>query len=230
MDTFNRIANRLAALNFFQVWFETEHDGKRLNLRNNESIITPENWERLSGEFFTQRMGRYSEHFTIEDKIKLEFAAIESLVPNTIDQRVVKERYKEYLERRLERPEVLHVETKTDKLKAELGKYGFYELPTVKPLKEQSKQSLVELISSNGLPYSIAMLDYLGFLIHLERCHFKTKKNRSKTVSEWLDSDKDGRAVRGNMDTLTKIPTDKNQRYTAYLHKERVKKDYEELR
>jgi hypothetical protein len=38
-------------------------------------------------------------------------------------------------------------ETKTDKLKEELGKYGFFELPKVKQLSEPNKQRLIEMIS-----------------------------------------------------------------------------------
>ena len=77
-------------------------------------------------------------------------------------------------------------ETKTDKLKAELGKYGFFELPKVKQLSEPNKQNLVELISTNDLPYSIAMFEYLGFLKHLRAEHFTTDYKLFKAVARWF--------------------------------------------
>ena len=121
-------------------------------------------------------------------------------------------------------------ETKTDKLKAELGKYGFFELPKVKYLAESNKQSLVELISTNGLPYSIAMIDYLGFLKYIEIEHFKTKYRLNKEVAKWFNSDKEGRAVKGNISTLSDFSKEDKSKYTAHKHKETVKTDYQKLK
>lgn len=121
-------------------------------------------------------------------------------------------------------------ETKTDKLKAELGKYGFFELPKVKQLSEPNKQSLVELISTNGLPYSIAMFEYLGFLKHIENEHFKTKYKLNREVANWFNSDKDGRAVKGNISSLSDYSTENKSKYTAHTHKETVKADYQKLK
>ena len=122
------------------------------------------------------------------------------------------------------------VETKTDKLKAELIKYGFFELLKVKQLSEPNKQSLVELISTNGLPYSIAMFDFLGFLKHIESEYFKTKYKLNIEVAKWFNSDKDGRAVKGNISSLSDYSTENKSKYTAHTHKETVKKDYQKLK
>lgn len=121
-------------------------------------------------------------------------------------------------------------ETKTDKLKAALGKYGFFELPKVKQLSEPNKQNLVELISTNGLPYSIAMFEYLGFLKHIENEHFKTKYELNKEVAKWFNSDKEGRAVKGNISSLSDYSTENKSKYTAHIHKENVKTDYQKLK
>lgn len=120
-------------------------------------------------------------------------------------------------------------ETKTDKLKEVLGKYGFFELPKVKQLSEPNKQSLVELISTNGLPYSIAMFEYLGFLKHIENKHFRTKYQLNKEVANWFNSDKEGRAVKGNISSLSEYSTENKSKYTAHTHKETVKTDYQKL-
>jgi len=121
-------------------------------------------------------------------------------------------------------------ETKTDKLKAELGKYGFFELPKVKQLSEPNKQSLVELISTNGLPYSIAMFEYLDFLKHLENEHFTAKYKLNKEVAKWFHSDKEGRAVKGNISSLSEYSKEDKNKYTAHTHKETVKTDYQKLK
>jgi hypothetical protein len=122
------------------------------------------------------------------------------------------------------------IETKTDKLKAELGKYGFFELPKVKQLSELGKQSLIELVSTNGLPYSIAMFDFLDFLKHIESQYFKTKGKLNKEIARWFNSDEEGRAVKGNISSLSDYSTENKGRYTAHTHKENVKKDYLKLK
>jgi hypothetical protein len=119
-------------------------------------------------------------------------------------------------------------ETKTDKLKAELGKYGFFELPKVKQLSEPNKQKLVELISSNGLPYVIAMLEFLGFIKHLKAEHFNTNAKFYKAVANCFEVDE--RAVKGNFYVLNEKSTENKKRYTAYQQKQTVQKDYESLK
>ena len=113
-------------------------------------------------------------------------------------------------------------ETKTDKLKAELGKYGFFELPKVKQLSEPNKQNLVELISTNDLPYSIAMFEYLGFLKHLRAEHFTTDYKLFKAVARWFGITE--RAVKGNIYVLNEHSKENRTRYTADQQKQTVQK------
>ena len=119
-------------------------------------------------------------------------------------------------------------ETKTDKLKAELGKYGFFELSKVKQLSEPNKQSLIELISTNNLPYSIAMIEYLGFLKYLKAEHLKADYKLFKEVSKWFDVT--DRAVKGNIYVLNEFSKENRTRYTADQQKQTVQKDYEKLK
>ena len=121
-------------------------------------------------------------------------------------------------------------ETRTEKIRADFGKHGFFELQKVKHLSESNKEKIIELISSNELPYRIAMFDFLGFITYLEREHFKTKYKLVKEISMWFDSDKEGRAVKGNISSLLKNTTENKDRYTAYKHKEKVQADYENLK
>lgn len=120
------------------------------------------------------------------------------------------------------------IETKTDKLKTVLSEHGFFELTKVKQLSEQNKQSLVELISTNDLPYSIAMLDYLAFLKHLKAEHFKSDKKLFKAISEWFGTSE--RAVKGNIYVLNEISKENRTRYTADQQKQTVQKNYEALK
>jgi hypothetical protein len=119
-------------------------------------------------------------------------------------------------------------QTKTDKLKAELGKYGFFELLKVKQLSEPNKQSLVELISTNDLPYSIAMVEYLGFIKHLKAEHFTTDYKLFKAVANWFEVAE--RAVKGNIYVLNEFSKENRTRYTADQQKQTVQKNYEALK
>lgn len=120
--------------------------------------------------------------------------------------------------------------TKADILKEKLSQYGFFELEKVKTLSEQSRVSIIEKIAESGLPYAIAMFDYLQFIPYLEKKHFDSKYKLNREVSKWFDSDKEGRAVKGNISSLLKNTTENKDRYTAYKHKENVIKDYELLK
>ena len=141
------------------------------------------------------------------------------------------ERYKFYLESfiiHLKNPSPQQTGTKTNKLKAELGKYGFFELLKVKQLSEPNKQSLVELISKNDLPYSIAMVEYLGFIKHLKAEHFTTDYKLFKAVANWFEVDE--RAVKGNIYVLNEFSKENRTRYTADQQKQIVQKNYEVLK
>jgi hypothetical protein len=117
-------------------------------------------------------------------------------------------------------------ETKTDKLKADLGEYGFFEMPKVKELSEPNKQSLIELISKNLMPYGIAMFDYLGFCEYLDReqgTKYKANYILSKLYNEKA---KDGTSAKHYRRSLIKpLP-----RYKAGEYKQTVKTDYQKLK
>ena len=119
-------------------------------------------------------------------------------------------------------------ETKTSKLQAELGKYGFFELSKVKQLPEPNKLSLIELISTNDLPYSIAMFEYLGFFKYLRTEHFKTNYELIKAVAKWFEVSE--RAVKGNISVLNEDSSENRGRYTADQYKQKVQKGHEKLK
>ena len=122
------------------------------------------------------------------------------------------------------------IRTKAEILKEKLSEYGFFELEKIKLLAEQNQNIIVDKISSKGLPYAIAMFDFLEFIQYLEKNHFDTKYKLNIEVSKWFDKDKEGRAVKGNISSLLKNTTENKNRYTAYKHKETVVNDYKELK
>lgn len=141
------------------------------------------------------------------------------------------ERYKIYLEKllfHLRTPPPQQAETKTDKLKSELGEYGFFALSKVTHLSEPNKQRLVELISTKPMPYGIAMFDFLGYLQHLKAEHFKTTDKLFKEVAKWFEVAE--RAVKGNINVLNNKSNENRERYTAHNHIETVKNDYQKLK
>lgn len=139
------------------------------------------------------------------------------------------ERYKFYLESfiiHLKNPPPQQPETKTDKLKTELGKYGFFELPKVKELSASNKQSLIELISKNPMPYGIAMFDFLDFCEYLDR-EQGTKYKANNILSKlFKENAKDGTSAKHYRRSLIKLLP----RYKAGEYKETVKTDYQKLK
>lgn len=141
--------------------------------------------------------------------------------------------YYNYLNNKLRIIEALSpqpIKTKAEILKEQLNLHGFSELEKVKILSEQSKVSIIEKIAESGLPYAIAMFDFLQFIQHLEKNHFDSKDKLNKEVSKWFSKDKDGRSVKGNISSLLENTTENKNRYTAHKHKEQVIKDYEQLK
>ena len=108
--------------------------------------------------------------------------------------------------------------------------HGFFNLPKVRALSTNNVAKLSTLITSNKLPYQIAMMHFLGFIEHLEKEHFGSNFKLTKELAKWLGSSKDGRAIKGHINSLLPNSTENLQRYTAHLHKETVQNDYTALK
>jgi hypothetical protein len=65
--------------------------------RNNDSIITPDNWEAQKDIFFGQRMETYKDSYSTPEKINLELNLIDSMQIESADYIVIRERYRQYL-------------------------------------------------------------------------------------------------------------------------------------
>lgn len=125
-----------------------------------------------------------------------------------------------------ESPSIL--ETKTQRLKSALAEVGFFDLPMVKILSESNKMKLVETISSNKIPFAIAMFEHLKFIKHLEKEYFKTKPRLYKAIAEWFDVGT--RGVKGNILVLVRTSKEDRVRYTADQQREIAQIEYEKLK
>jgi hypothetical protein len=117
------------------------------------------------------------------------------------------------------------IKTKLDSFKENLQEGGFYNLEKVKALTKPNQDKLIELANSN-MAYGIAMFDYLEFCTFLdEQKGTKVKANKylSKLYNEKANDDTQARHYRNSL-------VSNKPRYTSYLHKEKVIKDYQELK
>jgi hypothetical protein len=117
MSIQNRIFKKIADSSFFQIYIETKtgdsisdfksilssdeikklDKNKIIRFKNNDSIVTTDNWSKLKDVFFTQRMETYNSSYTLNEKIKLELETLEKLPINKTDYKIIKERYQKYL-------------------------------------------------------------------------------------------------------------------------------------
>ena len=113
--------------------------------------------------------------------------------------------------------------------KEQLSNYGFFQLEKVQRISERDKIKLIDKIfEKGGLPFAIAMFDYLGFLSHLNKKHFPTGYTLNKEIGKWFDMGE--RTVKGNISSLSYNTTEDKNRYTAHKHKESVISYYEALK
>lgn len=118
-------------------------------------------------------------------------------------------------------------ENKADKLKNQLSKYGFFELPKVNLLSENNRKVLIDLISKNQMPYGIAMFDFLGFCEYLD-IQQGTKYKADLILSRFFNEKaKDGTSAKHYRRSLIKFTT---SRYKAGDYKDTVQRNYEELK
>lgn len=125
-------------------------------------------------------------------------------------------------------PQLQKESTNSEKLFNRLAEYGFFEMEKVKYLSLNKQKELVELMIINGVPYTIAMFEYVGFVRLLYTEQAKTKNELNKIIGKCLDCGE--RCVKGNLAVLNEKSKEDKTRYTAYQYKERVEKEYQNLK
>ena len=117
---------------------------------------------------------------------------------------------------------------KAQLLKSNLYENGFFEVTKVKSISHDGQSKLIDLLVLNGIPYKVALFDYIGFFKYLENEKSFTKVTIHKKISAIFDCTTD--TIKGNMLSLNEHSTIDKDRYTAHQHKEKVKRDYISLK
>lgn len=117
---------------------------------------------------------------------------------------------------------------KAELLKSNLYENGFFEVTKVKSISHDGQSRLIDLLVLNGIPYKVALFDYIGFFKYLENEKSFTKVTIHKKISAIFDCTTD--TIKGNMLSLNEHSTIDKDRYTAHQHKEKVKRDYVSLK
>ncbi len=104
----------------------------------------------------------------------------------------------------------------------------FWNLPKTKNLSNDSQSKLIDLLVLNDIPYKIALFEFIGFFKFLEYEKSLSKVAIHKKVSEIFECSAD--TIKGNMLSLNDYSKIDKTRYTAHLHKEKVKTDYYSLK
>jgi hypothetical protein len=102
----NQRQKEINDFSFFQIVIvgSIEVDGKiyeNVKQRNNESIITTDNWNKSKLEFFNQRMNTYKDSFSQTEKIELEIENLNKEEFETDNHKILKKRYLDLLNRKL---------------------------------------------------------------------------------------------------------------------------------
>ena len=98
----NQLQKAINDFSFFQIDIvgSIEIDGKNyenVKQRNNESIITTDNWNKSKLEFFNQRMNAYTDSFSQTEKIELEIENLNKEEFETDKHKILKKRYLDLL-------------------------------------------------------------------------------------------------------------------------------------
>lgn len=118
---------------------------------------------------------------------------------------------------------------KSETLKSNLYENSFFEITKVKSLTHDGQSKLIDLLELNDTPYIIAMFDFLGYFKYLTNEHGLTNSKIHSKVGSWLNTNT--QTIKCNMLVLNeKSALRENNRYTAHLHKEKVKTDYYSLK
>ncbi len=110
----------------------------------------------------------------------------------------------------------------------EVAKYKFSELSKVAALPTQQQTRLVRHTVTQGTPYTVAMLSYLGYPEYLKTTYHLNKEDMYRHVSKALDNVA-VRTIKGNFLVLNPDSNDDREKYTSYKCTDDVKSFYESL-
>jgi hypothetical protein len=109
-------------------------------------------------------------------------------------------------------------------LKKALSEYGFLQLEKVARLNNPDK--LIEILSNSAVPYLVSMLNHIDFIKHIQENYANGLIGKRNNIIATITG-KSVDSIKNNINFLDKL--DPNDRYTASIHKETVKNDYNDL-
>jgi len=103
--------------------------------------------------------------------------------------------------------------------------YQFMALPKLVALNAQGQNELIYLIINKDVPYSVAMLVHLGFLVKLKQDYSLNNEKIYTHLSKALNSNT--RTIKGNCLVLLNPDTNEDKyKYPAENHKKETQNDY----
>jgi hypothetical protein len=105
--------------------------------------------------------------------------------------------------------------------------YRFDQLPKISTLSSVPQNRLIRKIIENPLPYSIAMLSYLGYLDSLHKSYALSKVNIYLHIAKAFHTDV--RTVKGNCLVLNPYSKEDRGKYQADRYLGKVEKDYQAI-
>ena len=211
MSIRNRILNKTADFSFFQVYIDTKASNivddfkdvltsdeikkldknKVVRIKNNDSIITIDNWSKLKDVFFSQRMETYNSSYTPNEKIKLELETLEKLPINKTDYKILKERYQKYLTnvkpqpKEIDKPDEVKENKYLEIFKNDLGYSIFLGLHNIYKLKPKQQANYSFLFYALDKDYLVCSgSDFITFLsklnIHIDKIDSRQSGTNNK--------------------------------------------------
>lgn len=196
-------------------------EGRLISIGNGKALFEPKQGENDKIEYFDKVLDFQDLLFELKHKQK-EAQKIENRV---IRKEVFKLFDELFFNSDIKAPKP--IKTRVDFFREDLQENGFYTLDKVKKLSDRGKNKLLEKLTNKmNMAYGIAMFDFLGF------CQFLDNENGAKYKTNiflsrlYNDKAKDGTQARHYRNSLI----NNRPRYTSYLHKENVIKDYNKLK
>jgi hypothetical protein len=118
--------------------------------------------------------------------------------------------------------------SRISKLIENLTNNHFFDNVLMKEISTENQNILIKYMCEKGVPYAMAMIDYLGYYDHLKRVSNTSTKKLHTEIAKWFDSDE--RIIRGNINVLSQGSEENRNRYTSHKHKKNVESDYQSLK
>ena len=211
MSIQNRVFKKTADFSFFQIYIDTKtgnilddikdvltadeikklDKNKSIRIRNNDSIVTIDNWSKLKDIFFSQRMEMYNSSYTPNEKIKLELEILEKLPIIKTDYKILKERYQKYLTnvkpqpKEIDKPDEVKENKYLEIFKNDLGYSIFLELHNIYKLKPKQQAYYSFLFYALDKDYLVCSgSDFITFLsklnIHIDKIDSRQSGTNNK--------------------------------------------------